>query len=172
MLVFAYLVTGSFEVNLDNDSYFAGESKYHAGIVVSGNYTGGDDIRGGACTGIAPGKSFKMADDTLVHKAEIKKIKGGDEKGQDPWDSCINRVMGEQRKYICENEDCVQLNVTFFSEKELDEHVKRTHHCVKPGCPFSHMNAEILYNHTSSHWLNYVDYMCEVCNKVFDDQAQ
>ena len=57
-------------------------------------------------------------------------------------------------------------------EEELNEHIKRTHHCVKPGCPFSHMNAEISYNHTLSHWLNNVDYMCGVCNKVFDDQAQ
>ena len=34
------------------------------------------------------------------------------------------------------------------------------------------MNAKILYNHTLSHRLNNVDYMCGVCNKVFDDQAQ
>ena len=85
--IFAYLITGNFEVSLDNDSYFTGESKYHVGTVLSGNFTGGDDVRGAGCTGTAPGKSFKMADDTLVYKAESNQIKEGDEKSQDPWDS-------------------------------------------------------------------------------------
>ena len=107
MSVFAYLVTGRFEVNMDNDSYFAGESKFHVGIVSSG-YPGGDDGRGAGCPGTAPGNFFRMADDTFVHKTEIDQIKGGDGKGQDPWDSYIERVLGAQRKYTCENEDCVQ----------------------------------------------------------------
>ena len=101
---------------MDNDSYFTGESKYHIGTVLSGNFTGGDDVRGAGCTGTAPGKSFKMADDTLLYKAEkSNQLKGGDGGGQDPWDTCIDRVMGAQRKYVCENEDCIQLNISFFS---------------------------------------------------------
>ena len=82
------------------------------------------------------------------------------------------QVLRAQKKYVCENEECVQLNISFFSLEDLNAHVKRTHHCVKPGCSFCHMNSEILYNHTISHRLNNVDYSCEVCNKIFDDQAQ
>ena len=67
-----------------------------------------------------------------MYKAEKgNQLIGGDEKGQDPWDTCIDRVMGAQRKRVCENEECVRLNISFFSQEELDEHVKRTHHCAK-----------------------------------------
>ena len=94
--------------------------------------------------------SFKITDNMV----DGNHLNGGDGGSQDPWDTCIDKVMGAQRKYVCENEDCIQLNISFFSQEELYAHVKRTHHCVKPGCSFSHMNSEILYNHTLSNRLN------------------
>ena len=74
--------------------------------------------------------SFKITDNMV----DGNHLNGGDGGSQDP----------------CENEDCIQLNISFFSQEDLDAHVKRTHHCVKPGCSFCHMNSEILYNHTLS----------------------
>ena len=76
------------------------------------------------------------------------------------------------KKYPCENEDCVALNVSFCSQEDLDSHVKRAHHCIKPGCTFAHMDAEVLYSHTLSHRLNNTDYTCQICSKIFGDQAQ
>ena len=61
--------------------------------------------------------------------------------------------------------------MNFTSQEDLNTHVKRSHRCSKPGCPFSHMDGIVLFNHTLSHKLNNVDYACNVCNKIFDDQA-
>ena len=161
--IFTYLITGNFEVSFDNDSYFTGESKYHIGEakpILSGNFTnGGDDAKGSGYIGPTPGNSFKLADNTVHYKAlDGNHLDGGDGGSQDPLDNCMAQVLRAQKKYVCENEDCTQLNISFFSQEDLDAHVKRTHHCVKPECSFCHMNSEILYNHTLSHRLNNVDY--------------
>jgi hypothetical protein len=64
--VFPYLVTGNFEMNMDNDSYFTQESKYHieSKPIIAGNLpTGGDNTRG---TGYI-GNSFRAVDNTTHH---------------------------------------------------------------------------------------------------------
>ena len=147
------MITGNFEVSLDNDSYFTGESKHHIGEIkpVFNNLTHGEEgPRGSAHIGRTPGNSFRFADNTLHYKAlEGDHLDGEDEGNRDPWDNCMAQVLRAQKKYVCENEECVQLNISFFSQEDLNVHVKRTHHCVKPGCSFCHMNSEILYNHTT-----------------------
>ena len=108
-----------------------------------------------------------MIDNTIHQDLPEGNNPGGENNGQDPWELIMNQVLKAQKKYPCENEDCVTLNVSFCSQEDLNSHVKRAHHCS-----FIHMNAEVLYNHTLSHRPNNTDYVCKVCSKIFGDQAQ
>ena len=71
--------------------------------------------------------------------------------GDDSWDNRISKVLKSQKKHLCENHNCQINNVGFMSKEELIEHTMRMHCCIKPGCFFSNMNSDILYNHILSH---------------------
>ena len=61
--IFPYLVTGNFEMNMDNDSYFTQESKYQieSKPIIAGNFpTGGDDTRGAGYIGKTIGNSLEQ----------------------------------------------------------------------------------------------------------------
>jgi hypothetical protein len=36
----------------------------------------------------------------------------------------MNQVLRAQRKYLCENEECFQTNISFISQEDLDIHSK------------------------------------------------
>ena len=172
--MFPYIITGNFEVNMDNDPFFSQENKYQVEpkpTLVAQSLNGGDaqSLRALDCN--------KHNDSLDGHPLPIG---GADnsgngaysaQAGQDPWDLCMRQVLKAQRKYFCENEECIEANINFTSQEDLNNHIKRVHRCSKPGCPFSHMDGLILFNHTLTHKLNNVDYACNVCNKIFDDQA-
>jgi hypothetical protein len=172
--MFPYIVTGHFEVNLDNDPFFTQENKY---LVEPKPTLVAHSLNGGDAQSLRALDGNKHNDSLDGHPLPIGGADNsgngayGAQAGQDPWDLCMRKVLKAQRKYFCENEECIESNINFTSQEDLNNHVKRVHRCSKPGCPFSHMDGLILFNHTLTHKLNNVDYACNVCNKIFDDQA-
>ncbi|MCP4460699.1 MAG: hypothetical protein GY816_22150, partial [Cytophagales bacterium] len=56
---------------------------------------------------------------------------------QDPWTPFLAPNAGQDDVYVCENEVCVELDLTFRSLSDLNNHVKRFHRCIYEDCNFS-----------------------------------
>ena len=172
--MFPYIVTGNFDLNFDNDPYFSQENKYQIETkqtFVTQSLSGGDAQSLRALDGSKQNDSLDGQSLPLGGADNNNNGAYNAQGGQDPWDLCMKQVLKAKRKYFCENEDCMETNTNFISQEDLNNHVKRVHRCSKPGCLFSHMDGTILFNHTLTHKINNVDYVCNVCNKIFDDQA-
>ena len=89
---------------------------------------------------------------------------------QDPWTPFLAPNGGQDDVYVCENEVCLELDLTFRSLSDLNNHVKRFHRCIYEDCNFSNMNNQILREHMKTHE-EAASFKCNICNKVFNRQS-
>ena len=84
---------------------------------------------------------------------------------QDPWGNFLAPDADRDEIFICENEVCLDLDITFRSLNDLNNHVKRFHKCIYEDCNFSNMSNQILREHMKTHE-EVTSFKCNICNKA------
>ena len=89
---------------------------------------------------------------------------------QNPWTPVHTPNSGQENMYACDNEICLEVDLTFRSLNDLNKHVKRFHKCIYEDCNFSNMNNQILKQHMKTH-KEATSLKCNICNMIFNKRS-